>query len=271
MPVQPTGMNTQSPPRGPRRHDRPFHLEKAVYCDNSIATALTNGQLTADDTTLIRDFVIELKATTGISVGRGNKIAFTLVKWRQYIGPYRTLTLPEIYRALETIRSTASRKGRPYKQNTQRDFIAFLKRFVLWLIGNNILEIDKEKVGKIRLPRWDLMTKTASQMLTEEEVSRMIQACMNSRDRALIAVLYEGGFRLRELGTLTWSQVKFDDYGAVVNVNCKTEKPRFVRLVASVPYLASWRHDSSGGPNGGCPRVPHVPADAVPDESGILH
>ena len=40
------------------------------------------------------------------------------------------------------------------------------------------------------------MTKTAEMMLTEDEVRAMINACMNSRNRALIATLYEGGFRI---------------------------------------------------------------------------
>ena len=42
----------------------------------------------------------------------------------------------------------------------------------------------------------------------------MIDACQTSRDRALIAMLYDGGFRLKELATLSWGDVKFDEIGA---------------------------------------------------------
>lgn len=41
-------------------------------------------------------------------------------------------------------------------------------------------------------------------LLTEEDVSTMINACSTSRDLALISVLYEGGFRIGELDNLTW-------------------------------------------------------------------
>jgi len=71
----------------------------------------------------------------------------------------------------------------------------------------------------------------------------MLNACFTSRDRALISMLYEGGFRVKELGTLTWEQVTFDDHGLIVNVNMKTEKPRYVRMVASAPLLAQWKND----------------------------
>ncbi|MGB7787850.1 tyrosine-type recombinase/integrase [Methanoregula sp.] len=87
------------------------------------------------------------------------------------------------------------------------------------------------------------MTKTAEMMLDEDEVRAMINACMSSRDRALIATLYEGGFRIEEIGTLTWSQVKIDDYGIIINVDKKTERPRYVRLVAATPYFIQWRND----------------------------
>jgi len=41
-------------------------------------------------------------------------------------------------------------------------------------------------------------------------------------DRALISVLYEGGFRIKEIGTLTWDQVSFKDNRVIINVNIKT-------------------------------------------------
>ena len=87
------------------------------------------------------------------------------------------------------------------------------------------------------------MTKLPSQLLSTEEVLTMIRNCRTSRDRALISALFEGGFRIKELGTLTWSQILFDRYGCVVNVNVKTGRPRYVRLITSAPYLAAWKSD----------------------------
>jgi len=56
-------------------------------------------------------------------------------------------------------------------------------------------------------------------------------------------MLYEGGFRIGELGALKWGDLKFDEFGIIVNVRFKTEKPRYLRLVMAREHLAKWRND----------------------------
>lgn len=89
----------------------------------------------------------------------------------------------------------------------------------------------------------DSLTKTAADMLTYEEIEQMIKVCRTSRDRALIATLYEGAFRIGEVESLSWGDLLFDDKGIVVNVNFKTQKPRYVRMVIARDYLARWKND----------------------------
>lgn len=226
----------------PTTRDRPFHLQKPEYADRSIDAALSVGKVTAEDTQLIRTFIAELQATQGIGIGRSNKIIFTLLSWRKFIGAFRANTITDLYQGINALKNVRIR-GKPYKQNTQRDFLNFIKRFYKWLIERGYSSIPAAEIQKIKVPRTDTMTKTAEQMLTEEEVRAMIDACMNSRDRALIATLYEGGFRIEEIGELAWGQLKFDEYGTIINTNKKTEKPRYIRLVAATSYLAKWKND----------------------------
>ncbi len=179
----------------PTSRDRAFHCQKPEYADHSIDVAIAEKRLTPEDAQLIRAFIVELKATRGIGTGRANKIIFTLVSWRRYLGPFRANTLTDLYQGINKLK-TVKINDRPYKQNTQRDFLNFIKRFYVWLINHQYSSIPKETVLQIKVPRTDTMTKTAEMMLTEDEVRAMINACMNSRDRALIATLYEGGFRI---------------------------------------------------------------------------
>ena len=85
------------------------------------------------------------------------------------------------------------------------------------------------------------MTRTVETIPTPDEVEAIIRACQSPRDRALFGMLWDGGFRIVELGTLTWGQVKFDQFGCAINVNAKTEYARYVRLLGSSAYLAQWR------------------------------
>jgi len=222
---------------------RPFHNPKTVYADHSITNATNRGKLTVDDARLIRDFIAEIKATKGIGAGRANKIIFTLVTWRNFLGPFQANTISDLYRGVEKLRESRQYNGAPYKQNTQRDFMLVIKRFYRWLNKKGFSSVPVDEIREIKAPRSDRMTKTAQMMLTEEEIRAMIEACQNSRDRAIISTLYEGGFRCEEIGRLTWGQVKFDEYGTIINVDEKTGSPRYVRLLAATPYLVQWKND----------------------------
>ena len=90
--------------------------------------------------------------------------------------------------------------------------------------------------------------KLPEEMLTEEEVARLVDATDNARDRALIFALYESGCRVGEIGRLKIRQVEFDEFGARLMVTGKTGMRR-VRIVGASPSLATWisvhphRHD----------------------------
>lgn len=76
-------------------------------------------------------------------------------------------------------------------------------------------------------------------MLTDDEVRAMIEAAASLRDKALVATLYDGGFRIAELGELRIKDVTFDTYGAVLIVRGKTGMRR-VRIIFASPYLSQW-------------------------------
>jgi len=221
----------------PSRHTRSFHNQKTQYGENSIDRAVKSGLITSIDAELIRKFIVELRATRGISVGRANKIIFTVVSWRRFIGEYRQNSIHDLYAGITRL-NDARIKGRPYKQNSRRDFLNFLKRFYQWLIIQDYSSIKKGAIEEITSPRRDTMTKTAEQLLSEDQILAMIEACQNSRDRALLAVMYEGGFRVEEMGILSWGQVKFDPH-------LKSEKisdDSFAGLGDATPFTLQNRH-----------------------------
>ena len=198
--------------------------------------ALESGRITSEDFGLISDFICELRSNNHIGSSRVNKLTQSLVNWRRFIGPYSENTIRDIHRGITTFstatyqRSSPHWKGvpkplgkeHPYKQNTRHDYVKFLKRFYLWLIEQGYSKITLSEIKKIQPPSWDPMTKNNDDLLTEKEILAMIRSCQSSRDRAIIATLYESGVRIQELATLSWSQVTFDECGVVVNIDRKT-------------------------------------------------
>lgn len=234
----------------PTREDQQFHRMNLAYAEQSIDNGVKDDILTERDAALIEEYTMELRAAKSVSVGRVMKITSTLVSWRRYLKtPFAECTATDLYRGIEAMKE-ARPCGRPYKQNTRRDFILILKQFYHWLNENEHSAIPSARIKMITAPKADSMTKTAEQLLTSEEVRAMITACQSSRDRAMLAALYEGGFRAKEIGVMSWDQIAFDEVGVKINVNLKTEKPRYIRLVAATQYLLAWRNDYPFEPSG---------------------
>lgn len=121
-----------------------------------------------------------------------------------------------------------------YSEWTKHDFKAMLKVFFKWLRE----EENPEEVSwfKTTTPR---LVKLPEELLTKEEVMRMVNAAEHIRDKAFILTLYESGCRIGELLTLQIKHVQFDEWGAVLIVNGKIGQRR-VRVIASAPKLQQW-------------------------------
>ncbi len=123
-----------------------------------------------------------------------------------------------------------------YTEWTKNNYKVTLRKFYHWLEGYP--EDYPEKVRWIKTGVKKDRTKVIN-VVSEDDVKRLIESVDSVRDKALISVLYESGCRIGEILNVKFGDVKFDDYGAVMLVNGKTG-PRRVRLVSSVPRLTMW-------------------------------
>ncbi len=129
-------------------------------------------------------------------------------------------------REIEAIVARITR-SRTISDWTKYDYKRSVRAFWIWLGMEEAVKDIKNPMPKKSLPE---------EVLSEDEVKRMIDAAENLRDKAMIAVLYESGARRGEFMNLRIRDVVSDDYGAVIKVKGKTGERR-IRLVSSVPYL----------------------------------
>ena len=123
-----------------------------------------------------------------------------------------------------------------YSEWTKYTFKVALRKFFKWFRGG---DEPPEEVRWIKLKTKQCKTKLPEELVTEEEVKKMISVADKPRDRALLAALYESGCRIYELLTIRMKHVTFDKYGATISVSGKTGSRR-VRLVFAVGYLQDW-------------------------------
>lgn len=138
--------------------------------------------------------------------------------------------------------------SRDYSEYTKYDFKIVLKMFYKWLKGNDEEVPIEIKWLKPRMKNYK--HKLPEELLTVEEVEKLAAATTNSRDRALVLILYESGCRIGELLYLKIKNVQFDNYGAVLLVNGKTGYRR-VRIIATCQALSQWlqEHPDKDNPN----------------------
>jgi integrase/recombinase XerD len=174
-------------------------------------------------------------ASEGITLGRNGKYLSDLRKASELLGKrYQEANEQDIRRIVSIYESNER-----YSPWSKRDFKVALRKFYTWL--RRTKEYPPE-VAWIKVYTRIRNARAAEDMLTEEEVKRLIDFAGKGQWKTFIATLYESGCRIGELICLKINQVKFDDLGAQLFVTGKTGFQR-VRVVACVPYLLEWMNE----------------------------
>lgn len=113
-----------------------------------------------------------------------------------------------------------------------------VKKFLKWVYGFEEGYPDCVKWVKVRTPT--PKKNFRDNLLTREEIFKMVHACDNARDRAMISVLWESGARISEFLSMRVKDVEFDQHGTIIRLPVSKTKPRKVRLIFSVTYISQW-------------------------------
>ncbi|WP_321429636.1 tyrosine-type recombinase/integrase [uncultured Methanolobus sp.] len=194
----------------------------------SIERRIENASYCQENKDLIYKFCNVLFAE-GIKLVRVLKYMAQLnILARDYDLDLKNATKDDIYRVVGEL------ERKDLSQWTKYEYKITIKRFFRWMNGG-----EDPEITKWIKPRAGEKKKLPEELLTEDEIKRMIRAAEHLRDKALVAVLYDSGARISEIGNLRLKHVVFDQYGAVLTVDGKTGMRR-VRVIFSAPYLASW-------------------------------
>jgi len=132
--------------------------------------------------------------------------------------------------------------SQPYAEWTKHDKKLLLRKLVQYAKYGSC---DRNtplppEVSWIRLKvKKDKTRTTPESLLTKEDFEKLVKATANSRDKALLHVLFEAALRPGELLTMTVGAVEFKDRYCLISVNGKTGIKR-LPLVASFKPLLDW-------------------------------
>ena len=170
----------------------------------------------------------------GISIPRIIRYVSTFVIFSKKMGvDFDKATKEDIERLLSFIQQNN------YSPHTRQTYKCFIKRFYKWLLGEDKNYPELVSWIKIGIKESELTKPCEDEMLTEEDIIKVINAADNLRDKAFVAMLFETGSRIGELLTLQIFNVDFDENGALVTLKGKTGTRR-IRIVWSTRYLMNW-------------------------------
>ena len=145
---------------------------------------------------------------------------------------------------LEHIFAKLLERQPPYSVETISTYKKVLKRFLTFVFSptdfprcKTVPECVAWVNGHIR--NRDRPTIKRSDLLIPSEVDQLLRSTTNPRDRAFIAVLWEAGPRVGEIGNMQVKHITKTEYGYAIDISGKTGS-RTPLIISSAPYLSSW-------------------------------
>ena len=143
--------------------------------------------------------------------------------------PYEDMTEEDIIKFLDS---------RNFNERSRSSYLINFRCFFSWLYG---LPKGKYPDCVSNLEPKNVPSKlTKSDLITEEDMKRMIACALNVRDRAIPPTLKEGAFRPHEFVSINVGDVEERHYGFYVSCRDSKTVLRGVPLTWSARYLGEW-------------------------------
>jgi len=144
-----------------------------------------------------------------------------LRKFYAYVGkPLRLVTLTDVQDFIDSLVTL--------KATSRARTIAVVKSCLSFALKTGYLQLNVGSV--VKLP--NVENKLAERIMSESQVARMLALETNTRNHAILALLYRAGLRCAELCSLTWRNLHERDESGQISVYGKGNKTRQVLLDA---------------------------------------
>jgi site-specific recombinase XerD len=198
--------------------------------------------ISREDKALVLKFIDERRAVVNLS----DRSSLKIISLLKNLTKLKKKPWDEFRGRDDVISFVGSINSSELAPNTKQNYKTMFKQFYRWLVKNpHPIEIEDIKVTVHNANR-----KLPENMLTEEDIVKMVDACEWLRDKAILMTLWSTGARASELLGMKIGSIEFDDNGAKIRLSGKTGD-RVCRVIEPVPYLRDWikHHPKKGDIN----------------------
>jgi integrase/recombinase XerD len=169
---------------------------------------------------------------------------------------------------VEQLVTTLVMRKPAYSPETLGTYKSILKNFLIWVVNPDQFPTKNPPA----LVAWitthvrarDKKRLDRAELLTPEDIQALLAICHNTRDKALISMLWETGCRIAELGNLQLKHVTKNQHGYTIDVNGKTGQ-RSPLVISSAPYLTQWLNNHPFKDNPESPLWVHYQYKTTPE------
>ena len=205
----------------------------------------------AIDIETVREYIAAMRIQRDIGDLRAVGIANILCQTRRLAArPYCECSTADIYGAIAKLKTRRKPDGNKYSANTLNLNVMTLRAFLFWLVEAGRSSLPYKDVAQIKVPKRNETNFTPDDVLTEDEVRLILDHCRTPRDKAFIALLYDGGLRTVDIAEMVWKDLTFNEGYVTLRTDAKTGIERVVHLTQSVSALQAWREQYPGSPTG---------------------
>jgi integrase/ribosomal protein L40E len=151
--------------------------------------------------------------------------------------------------------------------NTLSTYKSILKRFLSYVFAPDDFPNAPipPPVAWVRthVRRAELRRLQRNDLVTPDDIQKLLRVCRSTRDKALISMLWETGSRIAELGNLQLRHVTKTAHGYALDLDGKTGR-RTPLVVSSAPYLSQWLANHPFKDNPDSPLWVHNQYDKTP-------
>lgn len=133
-----------------------------------------------------------------------------------------------------------------YSPHTLADDRSAIQTFYSWYLDEESPDICD--FIRCKAKKSELDPPNPEELLQVSEAEKIIDACMNPRDRCMLGLLWDSGMRVKEIMALEWRDIRIDQ-DAMMHVHVREGKNggRHIHLYESVPLITAWLDEYPGG------------------------
>jgi integrase len=211
---------------------------------------LLQSALSKDNKALLLEYC-RMLFLSGMSQPRLEKELITLRMFAQRLNAdVKTAPAASLKCVIEEIRADPN-----YSVYTKSDYAKIVKKFYRWIEYGDEWRATKDIPSRVswicgHVKKKDQPRLQRADMLTEEEAHCLIEAADSPRDKALLAILWDTGARIGEIGSLHVGSITFAEAGTHIDLNGKTGQ-RTPFVIECTPHLVRWLaiHPKRDNPN----------------------